>query len=54
MFELSSDDDAAADDGDDEVLPSGAVRKRKSLSSRDYVPPSTVQTPGGIFCTHID
>ncbi|XP_045196595.2 zinc finger protein 236-like [Mercenaria mercenaria] len=46
VFELSSDDDAAADDGDDEVLPSGAIRKRKSQTNKDYIPPATIQTPG--------
>lgn len=48
VFELSSDDDAAADDGDDEVLPSGAVRKKKSQTNRDYIPPSTIPTPGAV------
>ncbi|XP_060569622.1 zinc finger protein 35-like [Ruditapes philippinarum] len=45
VLELSSDDDAA-DDGDDEVLPSGAVRKRKTQVNKDYIPPVAIQTPG--------
>jgi hypothetical protein len=44
--ELSSDDDAAID-GDDEVLPSGAVRKRKSAAQKDYIPPSHIQPSSG-------
>ena len=47
MFEVSSDDDAAVDDGEDEVLPSGAVRRRKVLIQREYIPPVSLPIQGG-------
>ena len=48
MFEVSSDDEAAVDDEeDDEVLPSGAIRKRRSQSNKEYLPPAHIAVPGG-------
>ncbi|XP_052260585.1 uncharacterized protein LOC127864763 isoform X2 [Dreissena polymorpha] len=47
VFEVSSDDEAAVDSGDDEVLPSGAIRKRKSQSNKEYLPPAHIAVPGG-------
>lgn len=47
VFEVSSDDDAAVDDGEDEVLPSGAVRKRKVLLQKEYIPSVPVAVAGG-------
>ncbi|KAL4232949.1 hypothetical protein ACF0H5_007637 [Mactra antiquata] len=43
VLEISSDDDGA-DVGDDEVLPTGAVRKKKI--HKDYIPTTPIQTPG--------
>lgn len=47
VFEVSSDDDAAVDEGEDEVLPTGAVRRRKNIANKEYVPPTPVHVPGG-------
>lgn len=47
VFEVSSDDDAAVDDGEDEVLPSGAIRKRKILVEKEYKPSPVLPVPGG-------
>lgn len=43
MLEVSSDDEAAVDDGEDEVLPTGAVRRRKIIIKEEYIPTSPLQ-----------
>ena len=49
MLNVSSDDDAAADNAEDEVLPTGAVQKRRIMVKTENVTPLVPTVPGGMF-----
>ena len=49
MLNVSSDDDAAADNAEDEVLPTGAVRKRRMMVKTENFTPLVPTVPGGTF-----
>ena len=49
VYEVSSDDDAAIDEGEDEVLPTGAIRRRKNPANKEYVPPTPIHVPGSEY-----
>ena len=49
MLNVSSDDDAAADNAEDEVLPTGAVQKRLIMVKTENVTPLVPTVPGGMF-----
>ncbi|XP_052807532.1 uncharacterized protein LOC128236602 isoform X2 [Mya arenaria] len=48
VYEVTSDDDAAIDEGEDEVLPTGAVRRRKNPANKEYIPPTPIHVPGTV------
>ena len=49
MLNVSSDDDVAADNMEDEVLPTGAVRKRRIMVKTENFTPLVPTVPGGMF-----
>ena len=49
MLNVSSDDDAAADNAEDEVLPTGAVRKRRIMVKTENFTPLVPTVPGGMY-----
>ena len=49
MLNISGDDDAAADNAEDEVLPTGAVRKRRIMMKTENFTPLVPTVPGGMF-----
>ena len=51
MLNISIDYDAAADNAEDEVLPTGAVRKRRIMLKTENFTPLVPTVPGGMFKT---
>ena len=49
MLNVSTDDDAAADNAEDEVLPTGAVWKRRMMVKTENFTPLVPTVPGGTF-----
>ena len=49
MLNVSSDDDVAANNAEDEMLPTGAVRKRRIMVKTENFTPLVPTVPGGMF-----